>query len=275
VEAEVVAKMVRDHYAKKDGKSLGVIAFSEAQMEAIDSALDDMRKYDRELDAVLSSEEGEPFLLYNLENVQGHERDRIILSVGYGKDENGKFALNLGPLNRDGGERRLNVAITRAKLSLDIVSSILSEDIDLSGSRSKGASLLKQYLAFAESGGDRKALPVSPGKHEDITPFEEHLCKALQARGHKMRMNVGTSDYRVDLAIEDPEEEGRFLLGIECDGPHYVSGMTVRDRDRTRQGHLRRLGWKLHRAWSVEWFRNPEGELDRIEEALRSAKTTG
>ncbi len=274
-EAEVVAKMVRDHYAKKDGKSLGVIAFSEAQMEAIDSELNELRKVDRELDAVLSSEEGEPFLLYNLENVQGHERDRIILSVGYGKDEKGKFALNFGPLNRDGGERRLNVAITRAKLSLDIVSSIRSEDIDLSGSRSKGAALLKQYLAFAESGGDRKALPVSPGKQENVSPFEEHLCKALQARGHKVRMNVGTSDYRVDLAIEDPDEEGKFLLGIECDGPHYVSGLTVRDRDRTRQGQLRRLGWKLHRTWSVEWFRNPEGELDRIEEALRSAKTTG
>jgi len=275
VEAEVVAKMVRDHYAKKDGKSLGVIAFSEAQQEAIDTALNEMRKDDRELDAVLSSEEGEPFLLYNLENVQGHERDRIILSVGYGKDESGKFALNFGPLNRDGGERRLNVAITRAKLSLDIVSSIRSEDIDLSGSRSKGALLLKQYLAFAESGGDRRALPLSPGKQEEVTPFEEHLCRALQARGHKVRMNVGTSDYRVDLAIEDPQEEGKFLLGIECDGPHYVSGLTVRDRDRTRQGQLKRLGWRLHRVWSVEWFRNPEGELDRIEEALRSVRTTG
>ncbi len=274
-EAEVVARMVRDHYARKDGKSLGVIAFSEAQMEAIDQALDEMRKEDRELDAVLSSEEGEPFLLYNLENVQGHERDRIILSVGYGKDQNGKFALNLGPLNRDGGERRLNVAITRAKLSLDIVSSIRSEDIDLSGSRSRGALLLKQYLAFAESAGDRRTLPAASSRPEEPSPFEEHLCKVLQARGHKVRMNVGTSDYRVDLAIEDPDEEGRFLLGIECDGPHYVSGLTVRDRDRTRQGQLKRLGWKLHRVWSVEWFRNPEGELDRIEEALRSVKTIG
>jgi very-short-patch-repair endonuclease len=150
-----------------------------------------------------------------------------------------------------------------------------SEDIDLSGSRSKGALLLKQYLAFAESGGDRRALPTNPGKQEEASPFEEQLCKALQARGHKVRMNVGTSDYRVDLAIEDPNEEGKFLLGIECDGPHYISGLTVRDRDRTRQGQLRRLGWKLHRAWSVEWFRNPEGELDRIEEALRSDRTTG
>jgi len=267
-EALVVANMVRDHYARKDGKSLGVIAFSEAQMEAIDEALDEMRKDDRELDTVLSSEEGEPFLLYNLENVQGHERDRIILSVGYGKDDKGKFSLNLGPLNRDGGERRLNVAITRAKLSLDIVSSVRSEDIDLSGSRSRGPQLLKRYLEFAESGGDRRALPMTHGRQEEITPFEEHLCRALQARGHKVRMNVGTSDYRVDLAIEDPDDEGRFLLGIECDGPHYVSGMTVRDRDRTRQGQLRRLGWKLHRTWSVEWFRDPEGELQRIEEAL-------
>jgi very-short-patch-repair endonuclease len=274
-EAEAVARMVRDHYAKRDGRSLGVIAFSEAQQEAIDQALNEMRREDRELDAVLSSEEGEPFLLYNLENVQGHERDRIILSVGYGRDENGRFALNLGPLNRDGGERRLNVAITRAKLSLDIVSSIRSEDIDLSGSRSKGALLLKQYLAFAESGGDRRALPSQSARQEEAAPFEEHICKALQARGHKVRMNVGTSDYRVDLAIEDPAEEGKFLLGIECDGPHYVSGLTVRDRDRTRQAQLRRLGWKLHRVWSVEWFRNPEGELDRIEEALRSANTTG
>ncbi|HRR66730.1 MAG TPA: DUF4011 domain-containing protein [Methanomassiliicoccales archaeon] len=270
-EARAVAGMVRDHYALKDGRSLGVIAFSEAQMEAIDQALDELRSGDEKLDAALSSEEGEPFLLYNLENVQGHERDRIILSVGYGRDENGRFPLNLGPLNREGGERRLNVAITRARLCLDVVSSVRSEEIDLGGSSSAGARLLKQYLAFAEAGGDRRALPVQSDRlREDPSPFVEHLAKALQARGHRVRTNVGTSDYRVDLAIEDPAEEGRYILGIECDGAHYLSGRTVRDRDRTRQGQLRRLGWTLHRVWSVEWFRDPEGEMERIEEALRA-----
>lgn len=272
-EALIVANMVRDHYARKDGKSLGVIAFSEAQMEAVDQALDDLRRQDRELDEVLSSDQGEPFLLYNLENVQGHERDRIILSVGYGRDENGRFALNFGPLNREGGERRLNVAITRAKQSLDIVSSIRSEDIDLSGTRSAGARLLKQYLAFAEAGGDRRALPLPPGrKGEEVGPFQDRLRRELEDRGHRVKVNVGTSDYRVDLAIEDPAEEGRFLLGIECDGEHYLSGRTVRDRDRTRQSQLGRLGWNLHRVWSVEWFRNPHGELDRIDEAVRALR---
>lgn len=272
-EARVVAKMVREHYAKKENGSLGVIAFSEAQMEAVDQELNELRRNDRQLDDVLSSEEGEPFLLYNLENVQGHERDRIILSVGYGRDENGKFLLNLGPLNKDGGERRLNVAITRAKRSLDIVSSIRSEDIDLSGSKSTGARLLKQYLAFAEAGGDRRALPLPPGRTLEVTSaFEEHLGKALEARGHRVKRDLGTSEYRIDLAIEDPNEPGRFLLGIECDGAHYLSGRTVRDRDRTRQNQLKRLGWKLHRVWSTEWFRNPQGELDRIEEALRPEK---
>jgi len=272
-EARVVADMVKEHYARGDGRSLGVIAFSEAQMEAVDQALNELRREDRQLDEVLSSEEGDPFLLYNLENVQGHERDRIILSVGYGKDENGRFLLNLGPLNREGGERRLNVAITRAKLSLDIVSSICSEDIDLGGSKSTGAGLLKQYLAFAEAGGDRRALPLPPErKGGETSPFEEHLRKVLEARGHKVRTNVGTSDYRLDMAIEDPDEEGRFLLGIECDGEHYLSGRTVRDRDRTRRSQLLRLGWNLHRVWSTEWFRNPEGELARIEEAVRSAQ---
>jgi very-short-patch-repair endonuclease len=272
-EARVVANMVREHYAKKENGSLGVIAFSEAQMEAVDQELNELRRNDRHLDEILSSEEGEPFLLYNLENVQGHERDRIILSVGYGRDENGKFLLNLGPLNKDGGERRLNVAITRAKRSLDIVSSVRSEDIDLSGSKSTGARLLKQYLAFAEAGGDRRALPLPPGRSLEVaSAFEEQLGRALEARGHKVKRDVGTSEYRVDLAIEDPEEPGRFLLGIECDGAHYLSGRTVRDRDRTRQNQLKRLGWKLHRVWSTEWFRNPQGELDRVEEALRSVR---
>ncbi len=274
-EALVVARMVQEHYARRDGRSLGVIAFSEAQMEAVDQALDELRRKDRELDEVLVSEEGEPFLLYNLENVQGHERDRIILSVGYGRDENGKFLLNLGPLNKDGGERRLNVAITRARRSLDIVSSVRSEDMDLKGSKSNGARLLKEYLAFAEAGGDRRALPLPAGKGwEESSPFEEQLMKMLEARGHRVRRDVGTSDYRVDLAVEDPREPGRFLLGIECDGAHYLSGRTVRDRERIRQRQLESLGWKLHRVWSVEWFRNPQGELERIEEALRSLNIT-
>ncbi|MCX6651004.1 MAG: DUF4011 domain-containing protein [Methanomassiliicoccales archaeon] len=272
-EAKVVAAMVQEHYARKDGRSLGVIAFSEAQMDAVDQALMELRRKDKDLDAKLSSDEGEPFLLYNLENVQGHERDRIILSVGYGKDEGGKFLLNFGPLNKDGGERRLNVAITRAKLCLDVVSSIHSEDIDLAGAKSTGARLLKQYLSFAESGGDRRALPVPPGRTWDpLSPFEEQLAKTLEARGHKVKRDVGTSDYRVDLAIEDPNETGKYLLGIECDGAHYASGLTVRDRDRTRQAQLARLGWKLHRTWSTEWFRNPQGEMEKIEEALRPAE---
>ena len=165
------------------------------------------------------------------------------------------------------------MAITRAKQSLDIVSSIRSEDIDLSGTRSAGARLLKQYLAFAEAGGDRRALPLPPGrKGEEVGPFQDRLRRELEDRGHRVKVNVGTSDYRVDLAIEDPAEEGRFLLGIECDGEHYLSGRTVRDRDRTRQSQLGRLGWNLHRVWSVEWFRNPQGELDRIDEAVRALR---
>ena len=273
-EARTVAKMVQEHYARKDGRSLGVIAFSEAQMEAVDQELNELRRQDRELDEKLGDDEGEPFLLYNLENVQGHERDRIILSVGYGRDEKGRFLLNFGPLNKDGGERRLNVAITRAKQSLDIVSSIHSEDIDIGSAKSKGASLLRQYLAFAESGGDRRALPMSSGQTawEVPSPFEEQLSKALEAKGHVIKRDVGTSDYRVDIAIEDPKEPGRFLLGIECDGAHYLSGRTVRDRDRIRQRQLERLGWKLHRVWSTEWFRNPDGELEKIEAALDMLK---
>lgn len=270
-EARAVARMVREHYSRKDWGSLGVIAFSEAQMEAIDEELDRLRKEDRTLDEILSSEEGEPFLLYNLENVQGHERDRVILSVGYGRDEAGRFLLNFGPLNKEGGERRLNVAITRARSRLDVVSSIRSADIDLSGSHSNGARLLKQFLAFAESGGDPTALPVQESKRLDAeSPFEEHLFRELRSRGHKVRMNVGTSDVRVDLAIEDPAEGGNMLLGILCDGPHYISCRTVRDRERTRPAQLKRMGWNLIRVWSVEWFRDPLGELERIEEALRS-----
>ncbi|HLO84486.1 MAG TPA: AAA domain-containing protein [Nostocaceae cyanobacterium] len=254
-EAEVVAYLALEHFKKFPEQSLGIIAFSEAQAEAIQEQIEILGKENPDFDTFCSDNSSQ-FFLKALENVQGDERDAIILSVGYARDDQGKLSLNFGPLNRQGGERRLNVAVTRAKSKITLVSSIQAGDIDLTRAKSKGVEALRNYLEYAASGGERlQGNSYTDTLHFD-SPFEEDVYHALVEEGYTIRTQVGCSGYRIDLAVVNNKHPGEFLLGIECDGASYHSSPTARDRDRLRQQVLEQLGWKIHRIWSIEWFRN-------------------
>jgi very-short-patch-repair endonuclease len=273
VEARKVAELVYEHLTNTPSLSLGIVAFSMSQRRAIEVELDNLRKNHPEINSLFSNDTDEPIFIKNLENVQGDERDVIILSVGYGKDETGKMTMNFGPINRDGGARRLNVAVTRARYSLKVVSSIQPEDIDLSHVNSMGASLLRNYLEVARDGV--KAVYKDEKLASDAefdSPFEQNVYQELSHRGLQLKPQVGVSSYRIDFAIVDPDQPGRFLLGLECDGAAYHSAFTARDRDRLRQQILEGLGWKIHRIWSRDWIQNREAEIQKILTAVEARK---
>ena len=200
--------------------------------------------------------------------MQGDERDFIIFSVGYGKDENGKLSMNFGPLNKEGGYRRLNVAITRAKMRIDIFSSITHQDFT-ANSKSRGIKALRSYLKFADLGMKAFADPKGDDMGETENPFEEDVLREIKALGYDVVPQRGCAGYRIDLAVRHPEREGEFILGVECDGATYHSSRTARDRDRLRQEVLEGLGWTIHRIWSTEWFFNRKEEIQKLKQKLQ------
>ncbi|POB09068.1 hypothetical protein CO251_15945 [Sulfobacillus sp. hq2] len=207
-----------------------------------------------------------------MERVQGDERDAVILSIGYGKDRSGTLPYRFGPLLHNGGERRLNVAITRARKTLTVVSSFDSRDMDPERKMSRGVELLRAFLEYAESHGDRLE---REDNHDDVplNPFELAVRDALTAKGLALVPQWGVSRYRLDFAVKHPKRPGEFVLAIECDGASYHAAPTARDRDRLRQQQLEALGWRFHRIWSTEWFRNPGGEVERVLRAYQAAIT--
>ncbi|MDZ8189291.1 MAG: DUF4011 domain-containing protein [Nostoc sp. ChiSLP02] len=254
-EALVVAQLALEHFQRSPEQSLGIIAFSEAQANAIGEQIEILGRENPDFET-FASENSPQFFLKALENVQGDERDAIILSVGYARDDRGQLSLNFGPLNRQGGERRLNVAVTRAKSKITLVSSILAGDIDLTRTKSKGLEGLRNYLEYAASGGEILRGNSYTDKLLFDSPFEEDVYHALVKEGYTIRTQVGCSGYKIDLAVVNNQRPGEFLLGIECDGASYHSLPTARDRDRLRQQVLEKLGWKIQRIWSTDWFRN-------------------
>ncbi len=201
--------------------------------------------------------------------MQGDERDVIFISIGYGKTRDGRVNLNFGPLNRSGGERRLNVLITRARLRCEVFTNLMADDLNLDGNHSRGLASLKRYLKFAETGD--LDLPVPTGREADSV-FEEVVAAALRERGFTVHHQIGTAGFYVDLAIIDADHPGAYLMGIECDGASYHSAASARDRDRLRQSILESKGWTIHRIWSTDWFRNPAKETERVVQALEQAK---
>jgi very-short-patch-repair endonuclease len=265
VEADRIAQLIMRHFSTEPSRSLGVVAFSQRQQIAILDQLERLRKAHRSLEMFFSEDREEPFFVKNLENVQGDERDVIFLSVGYGPDENGRIAMRFGPLNREGGQRRLNVAVTRAREAMTIVSSMKAQNIDPTRTNSVGAKLLRAYLDFAERGITALGSDVTQvNEHDYDSPFEREVAEALIAHGLEVRKQVGCSGYRIDLAVVDPQSPGRFLLGIECDGATYHRSATARDRDRLRQEVLESLGWTIVRIWSTDWVQDPLSQIDRV-----------
>ena len=177
--------------------------------------------------------------------------------------------MNFGPLNRDGGERRLNVLISRARLAMDVFSNFKASDLDLGRSNARGVQALKNFLAYAESGVIEQ--PYSTHK-EPESPFEDAVIDKLVEFGFHVEPQVGTAGFFIDIAVKDPKKPGRYILGIECDGATYHSSRAARDRDRLRQEILEGLGWRIHRIWSTDWYRNPQLETERTLKAIQQAK---
>ncbi|MDS0284469.1 DUF4011 domain-containing protein [Haloarcula onubensis] len=277
IEAQRVIDLIEEHAANHSDKSLGVVAFSNAQEQAIRDELEVRRKESSVLDAFVSQDNVlDEFFIKNLEMVQGDERDRMIFSVGYGPAEDGTISTNFGPINKSGGERRLNVAVTRAKEKVTVVCSMQPGDIDLSGSQSTGAQHFKNYLQYAKKG--KRALERNDRVTQTLdfdSRFEEAVYTALEAEGHDVVSQVQSSSYSIDLAIKHPDQPGKFVLGIECDGAAYHSSKTARDRDRTRQTVLESLGWTIHRIWSPDWASNRNREIENITDRVDTLITDG
>lgn len=268
-EAKAVANAVMEHARKTPQLSLGVAAFSMVQMQAVLDELELLRRADASGEPFFAQHPHEPFFVKNLENVQGDERDVILISIGYGKTSEGYMSMDFGALNREGGERRLNVLITRARIRCEVFTNLRSDDIDLNRSGARGVKALKTFLRYADSG--ILDVPGQTGKALD-SPFEEAVYKQLTDAGYTVKPQVGSGGFYIDLAIVDPETPGKFILGIECDGATYHSARSARDRDRLRQQVLVGLGWRIHRIWSADWYRHPERELGRVIEAIKQAQ---
>ena len=268
-EAQAVAHAVIDHARNRPHQSLGVVAFSVAQRDLIQMEVELLSRQQPELAAFFNACESEPFFVKNLENVQGDERDVIYISIGYGRNESGKIAKEFGPVNRDGGQRRLNVLITRAKLAMEVFCNFRAADLELDVNATHGVRALKNFLHYAETG--ELAMATETGKDVD-SPFELEVMTALLARGYQIEPQIGSAGYFIDLGVKDPDAPGRYILAIECDGAAYHSSRSARDRDRLRQGVLEGLGWRFHRIWSTDWFRNPAQELERVIDAIEAAR---
>jgi very-short-patch-repair endonuclease len=269
-EVEEVVRQVIQHAQESPRESLGVITMGIKHANRVQAALDRALIDRPDLSDFFSIDREERFFVKNLETVQGDERDAIILSIGYGKAANGDLPHRFGPLTQDVGYRRLNVAITRAKRRMCVISSFSHDEIDLNRSGSRGVRLLKAYLEYAACGGAR--LPEDERAGEvGLNAFEADVRDALEAKGVKTRPQFGASRYRIDLVAMHPRRPGRPVLAIECDGASYHSSATARDRDRLRQAHLERLGWRFHRIWSTDWFYHREQELDRAMSAYEDA----
>ena len=269
-EVEKVVGLVLEHARETPDESLGVIAFGQHHADNIENVLlhrlSEVK--DPSFDEFFAETKEERFFIKNIERVQGDERDVIILSVGYHKDAAGNLPYRFGPILHEGGERRLNVAVTRARTRLTLVSSFSHRDMDPSRSFAKGVDLLRQYLQYAASGGENLGSEV----HDvPLNPFELSIMEGLESRDIPVTPQYGVSGYRIDFACAYPDEPGRMVLAIEADGASYHSGHTARDRDRLRQQVLEDKGWRFHRIWSTAWFRDREAELDKAEEAWKRA----
>ncbi len=255
---------------EEDRPTLGVITFNVQQQGLILDLLDQIRRNTPDFEWFFAEEREEPLIVKNLENIQGDERDVMLFSITFAPDLSGKLTMNFGALNSNGGEKRLNVAVTRARSELHVFASLTHDQIDLSRTNATGVRDLKTFLDYAERGAI--ALPArdegSLGPAEN--PFEEAIAAAFRAKGWEVRTQIGVSGFRIDLAVVHPDRAGAYLAGIECDGATYHSSATARDRDKVRQAVLENLGWTILRIWSTDWFRNPTTVVERINKELEN-----
>jgi len=267
-EARAVAEAAVKHYKEYPSKSLGIGTFSTAQQEAVREEIERLRKENQEVDEYFSRGREEHFFVKNLERIQGDERDVIFISVGYGYDADGGFSHNFGPLNHTGGWRRLNVLITRARERCEVFSNFTADAMDMSATDARGVKSLKVFLEYAEN---RNLDSLTEVGEDPDSPFERGVIEFLEEQGYEVHPQVGCAGFRIDLAIPDPENPGRYVLGIECDGAAYHSAPAARARDRQREAILEDRGWDIHRIWSTDWYRNREATQERLLEVIDEA----
>jgi Superfamily I DNA and RNA helicases and helicase subunits len=259
---------LKDPEFSSRGLTVGVVTFNSEQQKLIEDLLDEERRKDPSLESHFAENALEPIFVKNLENVQGDERDVMYFSITYGPDMTGAVSMNFGPMNKSGGERRLNVAITRARYALHVFSSLSPDMMDLSRTKAEGVRDLKHFLEFAER-GPRALAEVNYSSVGDYdSPFEKAVAIALSERGWQVHPQVGVSRFRIDLGVVDPDAPGRYLAGIECDGATYHRAATARDRDKLREQVLRGLGWEIIRIWSTDWWVDKAGALDKVHDRL-------
>jgi very-short-patch-repair endonuclease len=268
-EVDRVVQLILEHAARRPAESLGVITMGIVHAERIDLALRQALTARPELHGFFAEKAAEPFFVKNLERVQGDERDAIILSIGYGKTPDGRLLYRFGPLLMPGGERRLNVAVTRARRRMTVVSSFTAADLDPARTTAEGVRLLRAFLLYAESGGNN--LDGSAAERPALNGFEVDVRDRLAAAGIPVTPQYGVAGYFIDFAAAHPTLPDEMVLAIETDGATYHASHTVRDRDRLRQEQLERLGWRFHRIWSTDWFTDPEHEVARAKAAYEDA----
>jgi very-short-patch-repair endonuclease len=264
-EAEAIIEEIkrRCHDKVCSKQSVGVVTFNISQQNLIDDLLAEACNTDPELEKWVYESE-EPLFIKNLENVQGDERDVILFSVGYGPDKEGKVYMNFGPLNRDGGWRRLNVAVSRARCEMVVFSTLTPDQINLSKSSADGVVALKAFLEYAAN----HKLPVNENTskqyHARKGDVAAAICTVLKEHGYKTDRIVGHSKYRVDIGVIDPKVPEKYLLGILLDGLNYRRSKTTRDREIAQVSVLNGLGWNILRIWTMDWWDNRRKEIDRI-----------
>lgn len=261
IEAERAVDILANQLVSQPTESVGVVAMNIKQRDQIEALLERRLSSDDLLQRALERNQGteEPLFIKNLENVQGDERDVIIISMTYGPEIAGGVTYQrFGPINSDVGWRRLNVLLTRSKKRMEIISSMGSSDIRADSNSKLGVQSLRDLLSYCETGHLKSA--VHTGRQPD-SAFEIAVMRKLAAAGYTAEPQVGTAGFFIDLAVRNPDKPGEFLMGIECDGASYHSAKSARDRDRLRQEVLENLGWQIRRIWSTDWFRNPDAQL--------------
>ena len=271
IEAEAVVARVAEHARLTPELSLGVVAFSVAQQNCLTELLELARRGDARLDAFLREGKAEDLFVKNIENVQGDERDVILISVGYGPNVPGGRLTSMvfGPVNADGGERRLNVLFTRARIRCEVFASFDPSDIDVARTAREGPKILKRFLDFAKT-GTMDDTEIT-GNSAD-SAFEEDVAEVIRGMGYLADPQVGSSGFRIDIGVRHSDRPGTYILAVECDGATYHSALWARERDRLRQDVLEHLGWRFHRIWSTDWFYNRSAQVDRLRHALTIAR---
>jgi hypothetical protein len=269
-EAQAVVEQIKARYQNPETsqQSIGVVTFNISQQHLIDDLLTEAYTQDPGLEQWAINRE-EPLFVKNLENVQGDERDVILFSVGFGPDENGKIYMNFGPLNREGGWRRLNVAVSRARCEMMVFSTMRSEQLDLNRTKAEGVAALRSFLEYAE--GRALALEDTEVQMQQTDPngVALSICKTLAEHGFETDLSVGRSEYRVDIGVIDPQKPDQYLLGIMLDGTGYGAAKTTRDREIAQLDVLSGLGWQLLRIWCMDWWDNRDKEMKRILDKLK------